>query len=472
MDLSVITAELANLHRDESFRWERERNYLLGRAGSPPLKEGVAEELKTLARTANKNVISLVVDSFSQNLSVADYRSPSAEKSAPAWELWGKQRMAARQAEIHRGALTYGVSYVVVLPDDSGEIIFRPRSPRQLIAVYEDPQIDEWPKYALETWVENSGGKKVRRGLLLDDQNGYPVTLGDVLVNSDAGPLTTAQIRQTGDPIRHRGDGVCPVVRYVSRRDSEGAPVGEVEPLIDLQRAINAVNLDRLIVSRWGAHPQKVIAGWAPTTAAEGLRATATDVWTFGGKDGKDVKAQAFPAANVTAYNDVLTEMQEHVAMVAQISPAAVTGKMVNLSAEALAAGEANQQRKLVAMRESLGEAHRQLLELAGQSSGKRRQPLAEVMWRDTEARSIGAVTDAVQKIVSAAKTEKILPDLLPLIPGVSTSTADRVREVLAETPQPSRNDAGQSVGPLPPEVAPDERAAEPGGFGAAAEPE
>ena len=45
-----------------------------------------------------------------------------------------------------------------------------PRSPRQLIAVYADPQLDEWPLYALETWVDQSGGKRTRRGMFIDDQ--------------------------------------------------------------------------------------------------------------------------------------------------------------------------------------------------------------------------------------------------------------------------------------------------------------
>lgn len=434
-------------------RWERQRNYLLGRWGAPELKAGVAPEIRTLAGHAIKNVISVVVDSFGQNLSVADYRDPAADKSAPAWSLWDEQRMAARQSEIHRGALTYGVSYVVVLRDkDGGPVRFRPRSPRHLIAVYEDPQIDEWPMYALETWVQNRDGKRYRRGLLLDDQNCYPVDMGQVLDPRDnSAPLAAPNIRVDGPPMRHGAD-VCPVVRYVARRDSEGVPVGEVEPLIDLQRTINAVNLDRLIVSRWGAFPQKVISGWAPASKEEGLRQTASDVWTF---TNPDVKAQTFAAANVAAYNEVLTEMQEHVAMVAQISPAAVTGKMVNLSAEALAAGEANQQRKLVAMRESLGESHRQLLELAGSMSSKQKAKNAEVFWRDTEARAIGAVTDAVTKLVTAAGTSDVLPELLPLIPGVSAGMAARIREVLADddADDDSRDDPGQRVGQLLPEA-------------------
>ena len=119
--------------------------------------------------------------------------------------------------------------------------------------------------------------------------------------------------------------------------------VGEIAPLIRLQLAINSVNFDRLLVSRFGAFPQRVISGWSGA-ASEVLQASSKRVWTF---DDPDVKAQAFPPASIDQYNNILNEMLEHVAMVAQISPSQVTGKMVNVSAEALAAAEANQLRAL-----------------------------------------------------------------------------------------------------------------------------
>lgn len=127
----------------------------------------------------------------------------------------------------------------------------------------------------------------------------------------------------------------CPVVRFVNARDADDLIVGEVAPLIKDQQAINNVNFDRLLVSRFGARPQWVITGW---TAAKNeiLKAAASRILTF---EDPDVKAQSLPAAAVSPYNEVLEEPQ-HVAMVAQISPAYVTGKMVNLSAEALAAAE------------------------------------------------------------------------------------------------------------------------------------
>lgn len=82
----------------------------------------------------------------------------------------------ARQAEVHRPALTYGASYVTVTPGSGGPV-FRPRSP-QILAVYDDPSLDQWPQYALEMWVTEKDAKRHRRGRLYDDTNVYELDLG------------------------------------------------------------------------------------------------------------------------------------------------------------------------------------------------------------------------------------------------------------------------------------------------------
>jgi hypothetical protein len=115
--------------------------------------------------------------------------------------------------------------------------------------------------------------------------------------------------------------------------------------------------------------------------------------------------------------------MKQHVALRAKLSPASVTGKMVNLSAEALAAAEADQQRKLGTMRESHGEAHEQLLGLSAKLKGDKNtagDQAAEVMWRDTEARSFGVMADGILKIAQAIAAGMPIGPLLPLVPGLT----------------------------------------------------
>lgn len=422
-EIDELIGNMWTMHMTERSKLDRIYDYTLGRRGIPEVPDGAGQELKDLAKLSVKNVLSLVRDSFAQNLSVVGYREASARENDAAWKLWQRNRMDARQAEAHRAALTYGASYVTVTPSESGPVL-RPRSPRQILAVYEDPQVDAWPEYALESWVDTSGAKPRRKAMLYDDEFMYPLDLGEVpgvLVDQNASTAARGMRVDTyGEPERHGarllGQRVCPVVRFVNDRDADDLIVGEVEPLITLQQAINNVNFDRLIVSRFGAFPQKVITGWT-AEASEVLKASASRVWAF---DDPDVKAFALAAGSTDGYNALLTEMMEHVAMVAQISPAQVTGKMVNVSAEALAAAEANQQRKLASKRESFGESWEQVLRLSAEMDGDdltAEDTNAEVVWRDTEARSFGAVIDGVTKLASAGVP---IEALLSMVPGMS----------------------------------------------------
>lgn len=433
-DLGQMVHRMRLMHDTEKVRLDRIYGYAQGDLGSPEVPVGTLSEVKQLARLAKKNVLSLVVGSFAQNLSVTGYRRATASENESAWRLWQRQQMDARQAEVHRPALTYGASYVVVAPTSEGPV-FRPRSPRQLLAVYRDPQIDAWPQFALETWVDNTDAKPHLRGALMDDELIYPIDFGELNhLNDGNTALQISRITVVEDPVPHNarldGKPVCPVVRFINDRDAEDLIVGEVEPLITQQQAINNVNFDRLIVSRFGAFPQKVISGWNGTES-EVLKASASRVWTFADPD---TKATTLQAASLEQYNMLLTEMLEHVAMVAQISPAQVTGKMVNLSADALAAGEANQQRKLKAKRDSFGESWEQVLRLGAEMDGDPNTAAdieAEVVWRDTEARSFGAVVDGVTKLASVGVP---IDMLLTLVPGLSQPQIRAIRDRLSSS--------------------------------------
>lgn len=455
--VSALIGDMWQLHLHDRMWLDRIYEYARGDRGRPSVPEGASDEVKDLAELAIKNVLVLVRDSFAQNLSVVGFRNATAKENAPAWELWQRNRMDARQAEVHRPALTYGLGYVTVTPGPRGPV-FRPRSPRQILATYDDPALDAWPQYGLETWVTKRDARPRRVGVLYDDTFMYEIDLGEV-----TGTAADAEIVRSTNPLglvqvtdvrehgaTFEGEPVCPVVRFVNARDADDMIVGEVAPLIVLQQAINNVNFDRLLVSRFGANPQRVITGWAGSKA-EVLKASAMRVWTF---EDPDVRAQAFPAASVEPYNAILEEMLQHVAMVAQISPSQVTGRMINVSAEALAAAEAQQQRKLQSKRESFGESWEQVLRLADEMDGNvepgdtESNAAAEVVWRDTEARSFGAVVDGVTKLVAAGIP---VEHLLPLVPGMTQQQIVAIKDSLrgaattslvdkllsAQTPQP-----------------------------------
>lgn len=429
-DISDLVTRMMNLHLVELAKFDRIHDYLVGKLGRPEIPEDADAEVREIWKICVHNVLSLVHDAFTQNLSVVGYRSAQSTENAAGWDRWQNNRMDARQAEIYSSAVKYGVGYVVA---DGG--VWRPRSPRQLLALYEDPQIDDWPQYALETWVDSTDAKPRRKGFLFDGELKYPLDLGQVAapIRDEDGTVRRAAFsmdgNSVGEPVRHGGVSggkpVCPVVRYVNRRDAEDLVEGEIERLIPDQRVINEVNFDRLIVARFGAFPQKVITGWTDTKEKL-MSATARKTWTF---DDDQVKAFTLAAASVDPYNGLIEKLGEHVAMRAQISPAYVTGKMVNLSAEALAAAEANQQRKLGAMRESHGESHEQLLGLEIERTGGRVDDSAEVAWKDTEARSFAAIVDGIYKLADAVSKGLPIEPFLPLVPGLSQQMIEGIKK-------------------------------------------
>lgn len=466
--IAPTVSRMWQLHMMEMAKFDQIHEYVKGERGRPEVPPGASDEVKQIQKLCVHNVLTLVMDAFVQNLSVVGFRKASAARNSQAWDIWQRNQMDAKQAEIYSSAVKYGTAYVVVTPGDSG-VRFKPRSPRQLIAIYEDAQVDRWPQYALETWIDTTDAKPRRKGMFYDDTHMYPLDMGAVgtPVRDDEGNIRPAVLTIMSDavsePQKHgatyKGTAVCPVVRYVNRRDAEDLVEGEIERLIQDQRTINEVNFDRLIVARFGAFPQKVITGWTSDSQTV-LAASAARAMTF---DDDDVKVFTLQAASLDPYNGLLQDLKEHVATRAQVSPAYIVGKLVNLSAEALAAAEANQQRKLAAMRESHGESHEQTLGLGHEMSGGTVDDAAEVVWKDTEARSFAAIVDGITKLGAAQAAGHPIEPYLSLVPGftqqmVAAAEArakqrEKEQERQPEHPQPLEQVGAGEAGVDPVEI-------------------
>ncbi|MBF6254408.1 phage portal protein [Nocardia farcinica] len=430
-DLRALISNMWLMHMSEQIKLDRIYRYVKGEWGVPSLPDDAMDELKDLAKLSVMNVLAGIRDTWTRNLSVVGYRRSTARENDPAWASWQRNRMDARQKEVHKPAVTYGAAYLKVLKGEDGRPVWSPRSPRQLLAVYQDPSLDEWPQYALETWVEDSDAKPRLKGMLLDDTYVYPFDLGEVPpYKPDVKQPQPVTVRAFEDPYPHEasygGKSVCPVVRFVNDRDADDRIIGEIEPLITDQKAINSVNLDRLIVSRWGAQPQWVISGWEPGPG-ETLKASKSRVWAFADPE---VRAQSLPAAGLGGYTELLESMKAAVYEKAGLS-AAKNGKLINLSAEALALAGKDENEKLIDKRESFGESWEQVLRLDAEMDGDAETAFdsgAEVVWRDTEARSFAQVVDGVTKL---AQQGVPVESMLSMIPGMTQQQIRGVQEAM-----------------------------------------
>jgi len=428
-EVVATVRDLWKRHQIELVEHERVRDYLTGRLGIPDVPEGSGDELKDIARLSVKNVLRLVVDAFSQSLQVEGYRAPGEQDNTDVWALWQRFRLDARQGEVHRPAVAYGTNYAVGLKDE-----IRIRSPRQMYAVYADPHMDLWPIFALEHWLDFSGPKALRKGALYDETHRYPVDLGNagirnMRIDGIERGIQSVRIAYDEDAATPHGADNCPVVRWVNDRDAEDLVHGEVRPLIRDQKAINAVNFDRLVVSRFGAFPQKYVIGWHAPDEGTLARMSAMRMLSF--DDSKDeVQVGDFTPASVEPYNAILEEMIAHVATTAQIPlPSVSSGTIANLAADALAMMERPFERKLESKRQSFGESWEQLLRLVASLNNLEVPDNAEVVWAASESRSYAQVVDGISKLTAADPS--LLPELLQDIPGWGQQRVDSARAAL-----------------------------------------
>jgi len=399
-------------------RLDRIRSYVRDTYEPTWLAAGTPTELRVLARMSRVNLLRLVVDSVTQAMYVDGYRGQGAAEDEAAWEIWQRNRMDARQIGVHRAALTYGEAFCTVLPGQLGDEdmpVMRGAGPRQLTASWGDD--DEWPAWAIE---------KRRKGWrLFDDEAVYTFTGG----GTEAGAAELVF-----DDAQKHGVGVVPVVRYRATFDldeeDDGEAWGEVtQTLMNLQDQINVTTFGLLVAQHYGAFRQRYIIGWLAESETARLKASASKLLTFEDHP-DDVRIGEFTQTDLKGYIESRESTIRHLATVSQTPAHELLGQLVNLSAEALAAAEAAQRRKITERQTVMGEAHEQALELAGSMAGVGVDPSAWVRWKDTEARALASVVDALGKLVQMLGVPP--QELWELVPNVSQQQVERWKAAAA----------------------------------------
>ena len=462
LDESELQNVLSALRRARELEWPRLANiraYMRNEMADIYVPKEATDEYRMLVDQARFNVLPLVRDALAQALFVDGYRptgpsgrAPSAENS-PIWDLvWQPNRMDARQASIHKAAITYGAAYVTVLPGEPVPVI-RPYSPFRLTALYADPVNDEWPKYAM--MVDHADALSPRQPMqalaqpLLD-----PViaqVMADVTVRVfDESAIYTIRIPSArsgrADPevvkVEEHKLGVCPVVRYLDSTDADGESIGKIEPLLPLQRQLNQTTFSLLMTQQYQAFRQRWATGMAIEQDEDGnplepWNAAVNAVWQNESPHGK---FGDFEEANLSGYLESRDRQLMFVSAVGQVPPhSLVLGAGIsNISAEALAALGASAELDRDDHKTTFGEGHEQTARLAGkalavankatpeqkaQGESVWEDTSAQVVWRDTTPRSLAQVADALGKLATLLE---IPPEALwQRIPGTTDQDLD-----------------------------------------------
>lgn len=392
---------------DKWHRWEPD-------ALKDKIPNYASSEHRNLAKISETPFLSLVVTTVAQQLVAETFRSARGVEMDKVIAPWLRNRMHSRQRAVYRGALAYGYSYATAMPGDSGAVI-RGRSPRDLYAVYGDVVEDEYPMYYLLV----KGSHKY----VVDEEAVY--ILGD-----DNGRVEYIEER------RHN-TGVAPAVRYSNQIDLEGRTPGEVEPYVQVAARIDKTTYDRMVNQHFNSWKVRTATGLdMPTDPADQERVKMLlrqgDILT--GEEGV-----TFGTLDETSSDSLIKATDEDVkllAVVTQTPVHALTGDLVNLSADAIAESRAMADLKVNERKVGFGDSNEQLLRLAAHIEG-RAEDAADFSlrtdWADLQSRSMSQAADALGKMATMLKIPVEL--LWDRIPTVTPEIAKAWREYKEEHP-------------------------------------
>lgn len=400
-----------------------------GRAGfvTVEMPKNAPKAMQHLALKARTNFLPLIVKTFSSAMKVDGIMSATNPGNlSQAWSYaWQPNNLDARQTGIHKSALAYGASYVTVLPGDTGPVI-KGVSPRQMTAVYQDPVDDDWPMMAVRV-----DGDIVR---LYDEDMVYYIGIESQPRSGLGAALQINHgVKWVFLEARAHDVGYCPIVRFRDRMLLEGEEqYGIVEPLLDIQRRVDETTFGLLVAQYYAAFKQRYVIGWVPKDESEELRASAAEFWAF--KD-DTVKVGEFTETDLTRYIGSKDSALQDMAAIAQL-PAQGLGVsgIHNVSAEALALIQGNQERESSEIMTSFGESWEMVARTAALIKGDSvtaDDMSLEVRWKDTTTQSFAAVIDGLGKVAQMLG----VPDevLWSKIPGFTDQDIARAKAAVTQ---------------------------------------
>lgn len=449
--VALVADELLPKWQAEKSKLDRIDRWARWTHDNPDQPKQSTREYRELVARAQAPWGDLVVTSIAQTLYVEGYRRPDDPDDTTAWGIWQANGMDGRQVALHRAVLTYGLAYETVLPgrnDLTEEPMpqLRGISPREMIAVYDDPANDDWPVYALRV--------SKRRG-------------GFVFEVFDSAKIYKARAKEMtdrpefmADEEREHGAGVTPVVRFKNRFDLEGRSAGEIEPFIPVLGAIDQTKFDRLVVQRFGAWIVRTISGMSIPETAEQAGTTQQAVEMVLRindllvAEDPDTKFGSLPATPLDGFIKAHEADLTDLAATSQTPAFELLGQMANMSAEALAAAKASQTAKSDERKHTLGEDHEQALRLASHIAGDAEGASdfqAQVRWEDTTIRSLAQAVDALGKMATMLGFP---PELLwSKVPGFTQQDIDEAKRRLDESGGMNALLRELAGGQTPPEV-------------------
>jgi hypothetical protein len=365
----------------------------------------------------------LVVDAAAERLRVEGFRT-SADRDADqiVWEWWQGNNMDAGSALVHTDAVKLGIDYVSVFPG--------PRIPKitgeHPCQCYVEFDIEEPERalYAVKLW---SGGDGYGYATLYTPEWIYRFVTARPSPTWSAGrtyrvadSMGSAWAPRPGGPWPAPNTmGEVPFVDFVNSPTLDGGYSSDITPLISIQDRVNQTLFARLMAGEYGAFRQKWVTGLELERDDDGIpRApdldAAQDRIMVG--EAPDTKFGEFGATDLSNYNSAIESDIQHICSISRTPAHYLLGSSGNFpSGESLKATETGLMARVYAKQLHFGESWERVVRLAGRAAGddeRANDTSAEVIWANTESRTMAELADSLLK-------EK--------------STIDTPREILAE---------------------------------------
>ena len=430
-------------------RFDRLEAYARGNHPLPLGNEKMRTTYRRFQRMARANFTGLVAESVRERLQVTGFSTGGggdAGADAQAWATWQANHMDADSGLVHQAAVEMSRAYVMVGADTAGgtaRALITGEDPRQVVHE-SDPQTRRRVRAALKLWADDVDGGR-RAVLYLPDGVVYFTGPKDgrFAESGAAGwELDTAEGDDgVADPVL---PGLVPVVPFVNRPslsgDLPGGGLGEFEDVIDIQDRINITLLDRMIISAMQAYRQRWAIGVTIDPKDPPFEPGADLLWHV---PAADARFGDFQEADLRQVLDAAKEDIRQLAAITRTPPHYLVGELNNVNGETLKATETGLVAKCSARKLHFGESWEQVNRLAALVEGRQVAEDAEVIWADSESRSVAELADAaVKKQAAGVPWRQLMVDLGYSPQEIERMEAERAADALI---------AGLALPPTPP---------------------
>lgn len=435
--------DAVKLARSMRTAWEKNHRqvihfekYRSSRQKLPTLPDGATDEYKGMQERSPSPWADRIVTAVTDQLYVDGfYTGDSPDADEDAWRWWQANGLDHGQTVVHDDAIAYGKSYLVVLPGETevGESmpVAKPWGIRNTLAVYRNPASDEYPMVALHREIEfEESGRELVRWTLLDHEAEYRFE------------ATRGEWTWRNPEIVEHNAGRCPVVAFWNRRDAYGNHWGEIELVERIINRLDQDTFDRSVVQRFAAWAVRWATGMLDpenddslTEAEKAAASRALEIMLRVGDvltaESTDTKFGTFDATPLDGFLAAFNQDVETLGAMSDVPPSYLLARMVEMSAEALAAAEAGLARKVMKRETSFGESWEQAWRLAAHIKGDQDRANdfeMQVKWRQLEPRFLAQAADGLGKL----RTMLDLPSevLWERIPGWTQKDVERAKQL------------------------------------------